>query len=150
LADLIITGVHPYDGRYPLDLETEFTTREWGWLKRLAGYLPLQLDDNAFADPELACVLAVIVLHRAGTIERTEVPKVFDRIVDAPFGSTITIEADEDAEADAGPPASSSNGSSATSGASSPASSETSAPTQPPTGTPGLASSVSDPSTLVT
>jgi hypothetical protein len=145
MADLIITGVHPYDGRYQLDLEREFTTREWGWIKRLAGYLPLQLDDNAFSDPELACALAVIVLHRAGKVERQEVPGVFDRLADAPFGSTITIEIEDDEEqaGDASPPATSSNGSSATSGESSATSSETSAVTRPDTGIHASATSVS-------
>ena len=43
---LIITGVPPYDGRYEFDMERDFTTREWGWLKRLAGYLPLNIEEG--------------------------------------------------------------------------------------------------------
>ena len=39
---LTIKGVPPWDGRYEFDLEDrELTTREWGWIKRWSGYLPL-------------------------------------------------------------------------------------------------------------
>jgi hypothetical protein len=137
---IVLTGMKPYDGRYELNLGEEFTTREWGWIKRHAGYLPLTLTDEAMTDPELACVLAVIVLHRAGRVERQEVPAVFDKLVDAPFGAAIKIEVgeDEQAEGDAGPPASSSNGSDSFSGGSGRTSLETSPPTPPASGIPGL------------
>ena len=40
-------GVPPYDGRYDFDLEgRELTTREWGWIKRLSGYLPLTIEEG--------------------------------------------------------------------------------------------------------
>jgi hypothetical protein len=148
---IVVTGVQPYDGRYELEL-TELTTREWGWIKRLAGYLPITLEDDSFGDPELACVLAAIMMRRAGRIETREVPEVFERLADAPFGAAITVEAGEpeagEGETDAGPPASSSNGSSATSGPSSATSSETWEPTPPATGTPASATSPSDQATL--
>ena len=39
---ITLTGFKPYDGRYEFDLDgNEFTAREWGWLKRLAGYMPM-------------------------------------------------------------------------------------------------------------
>jgi hypothetical protein len=148
---IVLSGVKPYDGRYELNLGEEFTTREWGWIKRHAGYLPLTLTDEAMSDPELACVLAVIVLHRAGKVERQEVPAVFDKLVDAPFGAAIKIEVGEDVEGDAGPPAESSNGSSPTSGPVSPTSSEKWTPTLPDSGIPDSATSASHPATrLVT
>jgi hypothetical protein len=150
---IAIHGVKPYDGRYELDLGDEFTTREWGWIKRLSGYLPATLTDDAMSDPELACVLAVIVLHRVGRIERTEVPTVFDRLLDAPFGSAITIEVGEnteDTDGDAGPPLKSSNENSDTNGAGSLTSSETSEVTPPATGMPVSDISVSPPTRLVT
>jgi hypothetical protein len=148
---IVIEGVQPYDGRYELDLSGELTTREWGWIKRLAGYLPLGLEDDSFSDPELACVLAVIMMRRSGRIQTQEVPGVFERLADAPFGAAITIEADETAPEetdDASPPPSSSNGSSAASGPSSATSSETWEPTPPATGTPASGSSPSDQATL--
>ena len=44
---LVIESVNPYDGRYEFDLAgDQFTTREWGWVKRLAGYLPDNLEDG--------------------------------------------------------------------------------------------------------
>ena len=151
---IIVSGAKPYDGRYEFNLGVELTTREWGWIKRLAGYLPATLDDdNAFSDPELVCVLAAIAMRRAGRIQPQEVPAVFERMADAPFGTTITIEAGQQEEAeegDAGPPARSSNGSEPTSGPASPTSSETSEPTQQLYGIPDLDTSAPDQPTSVT
>src|SRR3954469_19473391 len=98
---LTVTGVKPYDGSYELELEQELTTREWGWIKRLAGYLPLAVTDDAFGDPELACVLTVIAMRRTGRIAPGEAPAVFDRLADAPFGSAITV-VDQDQEQEEG------------------------------------------------
>ena len=61
---LTVAGVKPWDGRYEFDLNgRELTTREWGWIKRHSGYLPLTIDEGFNgADPELfACFAA----HRA-------------------------------------------------------------------------------------
>ena len=41
MTSIAITGCKPYDGHYELDFNQELTTREWGWIKRHAGYLPL-------------------------------------------------------------------------------------------------------------
>ena len=80
-------------------------------------------------DAEFMCVMGLIALHRAGRIEPRDVPRVFDKLIDAPFGSAITIEVEDDEEADeaddAGPPVRSSNESESTSGSDSTASSET-------------------------
>ena len=104
-----VTGAKPYDGRYPLDLDDQpLTTREWGWIKRNAGYVPLTLTGEAFSDPELIMVLSVIAMRRAGRITTEQFAEVWDRFDDAPFGSTLTIEPDPDElddEDDAGPPA---------------------------------------------
>ena len=63
---IVIEGVRPYDGRYEFDLEgRELTTREWGWIKRLSGYLPLTIEEG-LTDPELITVFACIALRRAG------------------------------------------------------------------------------------
>lgn len=155
MADIIIKGVQPYDGRYDLDRSFEFTTREWGWVKRLSGYLPATLftddeDESVFSDPELTSVLAVIMMRRAGRIETREVPAVFDKLIDAPFGASIVIEVSEaeraaeleEGDAD-GPPPRSSNENEPSSGDNGRTSSETSPPTPPASGIPDLGSSAS-------
>jgi hypothetical protein len=149
---IVIDNVAPYEGRWEFDLDNrELTTREWGWIKRLAGYLPLTIEEG-LADPELVVVFACIALRRAGKVEVREVPAVFEQLSDAPFGSSVTMETDvkeEEAEGDAGPPPSSSTGNDATSGDGSKTSSETSGTTRNLSGTLDSAISVSDHPTLV-
>ena len=148
---ITIDGVPPYDGRYEWDIENrELTTREWGWIKRLTGYLPLNIEEG-LGDPELVVVFAAMALRRAGKVEAKDVPQAFERLSDAPFGERITLETDvADEEDDAGPPASSSTSNGADSGASSIANSVTSVLAPSPSGTPGSATSESGPPTLVT
>ena len=145
---VIVDGVRPYDGRYLFDIEgRELTTREWGWIKRLSGYLPLTLEEGfRGGDPELFAAFAVIALRRDGKIDAREAPAVFERIVDAPFGSTIRMETDTDQEQedDAGPPLPSSTAKPSTSGGGSRTSSETSDETPAVTGTPASELSPSD------
>ena len=144
MQHVIITGVPGFDGRYPFDLEhRELTTREWGWIKRLAGYLPLALDDDAFGDPELITVFAAIALRRQGKVEAADVPRAFETLSDAPFGAAITLETDEEAQPDAGPPPPSSNENGVSSGTDSPTISETSAEILNSSGTPASATSES-------
>ena len=147
---ITLTGVKPYDGRYELDLDSSpLTMREWGWIKRNTGYLPATLTGEAFTDPELITMLAIIAIHRAGTHHRQRrCAELWDRFADVPFGSTITLEADPD-EDDAGPPAPKKTGSPSTSGASSPTGSETSDDPRRATGSPRSATSESAPPTLV-
>ena len=147
MDSIVITGVSPWDGRYPFDIaDAEPTTREWGWIKRLSGYLPTTIEDGLRgADPELICAFAVIALRRAGKVGNDEVQRLFDRLADAPFGTTVQLETDspaEEGDAD-GPPTGSSSASSSSSGTDSTTSSETSEPETPPrSGTPGSATSV--------
>lgn len=142
---IALEGIAPYDGRYEFDIgERELTTREWGWIKRLSGYLPLTIEQGFVgADPELIAVFAAIALRRAGKIEARELPQVFEQLADAPFGATIRLEAGVEQEAESSPPESSSNGSTATSGDDSSTSSEIPAPTPSATGTPDSAISAS-------
>jgi hypothetical protein len=151
VADYVnITGVPPWDGRYELDLDGQpLTTTEWGWVKRRAGYLPLTLTGEAFADPELIAVLAAIAVRRAGTLEPREVEGFIDRLFDAPFGNTITLEAGDTA-GDADPPPESNAAKLSSNGASSTNGSESSAILPPPTGVPASATSASAPPTSVT
>ncbi len=153
MADqIVVSGVRPYDGRYPFDLENqELTTREWGWIKRLAGYLPLTVEEG-LSDPELIVVFACIALHRAGKVVSRDVPDTFEQLSDAPFGSAITMETEpvdeEGKESDPPPSGQSSNSNSGTSGPAS-TSSETSAETPVDSGIPGSASLASVPTRLV-
>jgi len=149
---MVIERVPPYDGRHPLDPDIEFSTREWGWIKRLTGYMPLTVDE-AFqgGDPELYAVLAVIALHRAGKVDAAGVPGLWERFQDTPFSSSFRFESDaEPTEADAGPPAGSSSGNTGSSGDESTTSSETSPSHRNGSGTPESGSSVYDPATWAT
>jgi hypothetical protein len=98
---IVLEGVRPWDGRYPFDIgDNELTTREWGWIKRHAGYLPATIGDGfRGADPELFAVLACVVLRRVGRIQAYEVPDLFERFADAPYTSTIRLEGDDVVEA---------------------------------------------------
>ena len=151
MADFVVVdGLKPWDGKYPLDTgDQPLTTREWGWIKRLTGYLPADFTVN---DPEVICVLAVIAMHRAARVATDEVPDVYNRVIDAPFGANIRLEVTEQAGDADGPPPEPGVTSSSTpfSGNGSPTSSETSAPDLKPTGIPGSATSVYDQETLVT
>ena len=140
---IVIEGVPPYDGRWEFDLEgRELTTREWGWVKRLSGYLPLTIDEG-LSDPELIVVFACVALRRASKVEIKDVPAVFEQLSDAPFGSAITMETDvaEKEAEESHPPPSSSSESDDSSGAASSPNSETLVMPPKGFGTLGLASS---------
>jgi hypothetical protein len=153
MADrIVIEGIPPYDGVYPWDLDRqELTTREWGWIKRLTGYLPLDLSEpSKWGDPEVLVCFAAMALRRAGRVEAREVPQVFERFADVPFdGAKIQLETEE-AEEDDAVPLPSSNGNTAASGSNSPPSSEPSTPNPPRSGTPASASTESGRTTLGT
>lgn len=148
---IVLTGVRPYDGRYPFDLEeTPFTTLEWGWIKRMADHFPLTIADGwRNGDAELTTVFAIIAMHRAGKITERDVPDVWERLKQVPYETAIQLEPDT-AEGDdaAGPPPASSSSNGDTSGDDSPTSSERSArPIPPATGIPASATSASAPAT---
>ena len=148
---ITIEGVRPWDGRYEFDLENrELTTREWGWIKRLSGYLPLTIDEGfEGADPELFATFAAIALFRAGKVTAREVPEVFERLADAPFGSTITLEGDQEGvPIEENPSRPSSPASESISGTDGPKSSASLDGNPTPTGTPDLATSASAPTRL--
>jgi hypothetical protein len=148
---ITVEGVPPYDGRYELDIwgDSAMTSREWGWMKRYAGYLPLTLTGDAFGDPEAINVFAIIALRRNSKIEPRDVDTVWERFQDAPFGAAVTLEVGDpepDGDAD-GPPLTSSNGSDGSSSPSSRNASESSDSRPSPTGTPASDTSVSAPVT---
>ena len=149
---LIVENFRPYDGRYELDAQRDFTTREWGWFKRLAGYYPTTVEEGYRRyDPELFAVLAVVCLRRAGRIDTHDVPDLYDRLLDREIGVVrVEFHGDETAEDDAEDPTASSTASTKSSGADSNGNSEKSGEPIPPSiGTPASASSESDPQTSV-
>lgn len=137
---ITITGVRPFDGEYPLDLEEEpLTTLEWRWVKKISGYLPLTMADGfAGGDPDLVIALAVIALRRGGKIQKEQALTVSDRLSDVAFdGAAIQLRFDgddEDAEDDASPPDQPPEQTPSSGGSSNP-SSDPPEPVQPTTGT---------------
>lgn len=105
MADrFVIKGIKPYDGEYPLD-DSEFTTREWSWIKKISGYLPMTAEEGfKGGDPELFVALAVIAMVRAERVQKSDAMSVADRLSDSAFGSALTFVADEDEEGDEDPP----------------------------------------------
>lgn len=92
-----------YAGRYPFDLDRDFSTREYGWIKRLAGYLPLEIEQGwSGGDSELRLVLVLIAMHRAGRVAAADVPQVFDSLADAP-GTFLQLESEPEAPGAAEP-----------------------------------------------
>lgn len=97
MATIVIKGIRPYDGEYELDGDRAFNAREWRWIKKVSGYMPLTLSDGfAGGDPDLYVALAVIAMCRAGRIERDDGLRVADELSEAPFdGATLTLVGDE-------------------------------------------------------
>ena len=149
---IVVEGLKPWDGRYPLE-SLDFTTREWGWIKRLAGYLPATVEDGfRGGDPELISVFALIAMHRAGKLAPAGVPGLYERMQDAPLGATLRLESDtaDQEQGDVGPPTLSSSESSSGSGTGSTTSSETSPDHRNGSGSHDSATSVYDPATWQT
>lgn len=142
---IIVEGVKPYDGRYEFVTPDEFTTREWGWMKRLAGYMPMTIEKGLEGiDPELFLVLALVAMYRAGKIQAREVAEVFERVSDSPFERSIRLEMEAIAEEDEeDPPPPSSRESGSIGGANGYPSSEISDDVQSRTGTRALDTSES-------
>jgi hypothetical protein len=148
-----IEGLRPFDGRYEFNLDAgEFTTREWQWIKKHAGYMPLTIEQGAQGgDIDLIVAFTAIALYRAARLDQAEVASFVERVQDVDIGAHIAFDAEDVAEeADASPPPPSSDGSSSTSGDASPTSSEILTNGQKHSGTPSSATSPSDPATWAT
>ena len=102
MARIAIRGIKPWDGEYDLDTERAFNAREWRWIKKVSGYMPLTVSDGfAGGDPDLFVALAVVAMCRAGKIDREDGLKVADQLAEAPFdGASIAMVGDEVVEAD--------------------------------------------------
>jgi hypothetical protein len=102
MAKIVVRGVPPYDGEYEVDTDRSWNTREWSWIKKISGYLPLTVQDGfAGNDPELFLAVAVICMARAGKIDREDALRVAEIMSEAPYEpGTFTligdvVEADE-------------------------------------------------------
>jgi hypothetical protein len=139
-----LKGAKPWDGRYELEiLEQPLTTREWRWVKKYAGYIPMTLTPENWTDPDVVTVLAIIAMHRANRVTEDQIPDLWERLSDLPFGDTIVLTTDPDPEADARPPDRKKSSSRGSSGASSPTASANRDETQEATGSPRSATSES-------
>jgi hypothetical protein len=152
MKSIVVSGIPPYDGRYPLYTTDEFNRREWGWMKRLAEYLPVDFMDEeqrGLGDPEFLSVVLIVALHRAGKIETAEVPQVWERLADFNMFECLVIHADVEEEEEQLPPTSgtSSNGSPVSSGLVSPTNSGISGSSPSAPGSPPSATSESSPAT---
>jgi len=138
----IVVHTKPYEGRYPFDLSDDFTIREWGWIKKLTGYMPLTADEGfRGGDPELYAALAVLMLVRAGKVNPDDIQDVFVRLTVASLSAALTIEFDQAEDGDQVDPPASSPGNDSSSGTGSTTSSETSPANPNGSGTPASVSS---------
>ena len=146
MTRIVVKGAKPYDGEYPLDTDRAFNSREWNWIKRIAGYMPNTISDGFNGgDPDLYVALTVIAMCREGRIDRNDGLRVAEALAEVPFdGAGIQIifpqgeEDDSPLELTPTPGLSSQNGSpekTPSSGSSSGSSSENPAPTPSATGT---------------
>lgn len=86
MARIIIQGFRGYDGDYELDTERAFNAREWRWIKKISGYLPLNVQEGfAGRDPDLFIALAVIALCRDRKIDREDGIQVADVMAEEPL-----------------------------------------------------------------
>ena len=105
MARIVITGIPPYDGDYELDSDRAFNAREWRWIKKVSGYMPLTVSEGfEGGDPDLFVALAIIAMAREGRVTKDEGLRVADVLAEAPFdGAAITMVGDEVVEDDAIP-----------------------------------------------
>lgn len=102
----IIVNVPPYEGEYEFDRAGSFSYTEWRWIKKIAGYMPLTIDEGwNGGDPDLMLALAVITMHRADKFETREVMDVVAVLESAEVdGASITVKLEEEEAAEVDPP----------------------------------------------
>jgi len=146
MSHFVISGMGGLDGRYEFDLaDLDMTLREWQWIKRHTGYMPLTLIEGlAGGDAALMTVTALIIVRRQGGLATEAFDDTFARFMDAPLGPSIdfTLEGvDEDEDPSTASPPTNSTASDAPSGPPGPTSGPISIAPLPPTGTHGWDSS---------
>ena len=100
---IVVKGMRPWDGEYELDTDRAFSSREWHWIKRVSGYLPLTVREGfAGQDPDLYVALALIAMCRNGRIQRDAWQRVAEQMAEAPFDAqSITLVGPAESEEDA-------------------------------------------------
>ena len=100
MAEVVISGVPPWDGEYDLNEDLPWNTREWRWVKLIAGVMPAGYEQAYEGrDADLFLAIAVIGLCRAGRIGKTEGPTVAAELEEVPWGDgKITIRGSEAAD----------------------------------------------------
>ena len=99
---IVVKGMKPWDGEYELDTDRAFSSREWHWIKKVSGYLPLTVREGfAGQDPDLYVALALIAMCRNGRIQRDDWQRVAEQMAEAPFDAqSITLVGPAEAEVD--------------------------------------------------
>lgn len=103
MADKIVINVRGYAGEYDFDIdEVPLTNREWQWVKKISGYVPLTIEEGwRGGDPDVFVAFAVVALVRAGKVEKADALTVADKLMDAPFdGAAIMVVGDPAKEED--------------------------------------------------
>jgi hypothetical protein len=97
---IVVKGMRPWDGEYELDTDRAFSSREWHWIKKVSGYLPLTVREGfAGQDPDLYVALALIAMCRNGRIQRDDWQRVAEQMAEAPFDAqSITLVGPAEAE----------------------------------------------------
>lgn len=141
MARIKVDGVRQYDGEYELAEDRGLNAREWRWIKKVSGYMPLTISEGFEGDdPDLYVALAVVAMCREGKIASDDWQAAADELSEAPYGSIVAVyETSEDdvplaltsEPNEPSPTGSLENNNSP--GEASPTSSETSEPTQSPT-----------------
>lgn len=101
MARIRIQGIPPYDGEYDLDTDRAFNAREWRWIKKVSGYMPLTVTEGfAGGDPDLFVALAVIAMCRDGKVDRERGLDVAETLAEAPFDGAAIVLIGDDVEDD--------------------------------------------------
>lgn len=97
---IVIEGLRPYDGAYPIDIENEpLTSREWRFVKQISGLVAGEFDQaSSRGDPDVLIAIATIALFRNHKIQREQVLEVAELLTDLPLdGEKIKLEGGEGA-----------------------------------------------------
>lgn len=109
MAAIRLNGTGRFDGEYDLgDNDRVFNGREWHWIKKISGYMPLTISEGfAGRDPDLFVALAVIAMCRAGKIRRESALDVAEQLLEVPYegSNTIDLIGDDVEDDDENPPA---------------------------------------------
>lgn len=94
---IIITGVHPYDGEYEIDVG-RLKNRDIHTVKRISGYTPMEyMDAGLRGDNDLIIGFAIVALQRSGKHLQVNEEALWDAEIGA-----ILVDVTDEEEGDAG------------------------------------------------